>query len=48
MKDTDEEDVLEYGPLDEIEARFKGKPNTHIYDWQGFAASEGDDDKAPS
>jgi hypothetical protein len=48
MKDTDEEDVLEYGPLDEIEARFKGKPSTHIYDRQGFAGLEGDDDKAPS
>mmetsp|Transcript_27957 Transcript_27957/g.40481 ORF Transcript_27957/g.40481 Transcript_27957/m.40481 type:complete len:210 (-) Transcript_27957:147-776(-) len=48
MKDTDEEDVLEYGPLDEIEARFKGKPNTHIYDRQGFAGLEGDDDEAPS
>eukprot|EP00957_Ditylum_brightwellii_P091097 6935325-Ditylum_brightwellii.AAC.1 len=48
MKDTDEEDVLEYKPLDEIEAWFKGKPNTHIFDRQGFAGLERDDDKAPS
>eukprot|EP00957_Ditylum_brightwellii_P048446 3676094-Ditylum_brightwellii.AAC.1 len=34
MEDTNEEDVLEYIPLDEIEACFKGKPNTHIYNRQ--------------
>lgn len=40
--------ALGYGNLDDIETKFKGDPNVHVYGRDGKAGVEGDDDEAES